>query len=70
MSWIFGYFGNTDQKQFTSPETPLYSFKDSNLILLAGGNKQTCFFKSNSMNSCVTTAGVGLLSILRMITKF
>jgi hypothetical protein len=62
MSWIFGYFGNTDQKQFTSPETPLYSFKDSNLILFACGNKQTCFLKSNASDSCWAVAGVGLKS--------
>ncbi len=60
MSWIFGYFGNTDQKQFTSPETPLYQFKDSNLILFAGGNSQTCFFKSNLLDSCWAVVGIGL----------
>jgi len=62
MSWIFGYFGITDQQNFISPENPLYLFKDSNLILFAGGNDQTCFFKSNSLNSCWAVAGVGLKS--------
>ena len=64
MSWILGYFGNTDQQKLTSPETPLYSFRDSNLILFAGGNQQTTFFKSNSLNSCWSVAGVGLISTL------
>ncbi|MBE0570335.1 MAG: hypothetical protein IH618_02230 [Ignavibacteriaceae bacterium] len=62
MSWIFGYFGITDRKNFTAPENPLYSFKDSNLILFAGGNNQTCFFKSNSLDSCWAVTGVGLKS--------
>lgn len=62
MSWLFGYFGNTNQKQFASPESPLYSFKDTNLILFAGGNRQTCFFKSESSSSCWIVAGVGLKS--------
>lgn len=63
MSWLFGYFGNTEQKKLTSPEIPLYSFKDENLILFAGGNEQTCFFKLDSMNSCVAVCGVGLNSV-------
>lgn len=62
MSWLFGYFGNTDQTQFDSPETHLCAFKDKNFVLFAGGNKQTCFFKSESFNSCWTVNGVGLLS--------
>jgi hypothetical protein len=60
MSWLFGYFGNTNQKQFASPESPLYSFKDTNLILFVGGNKQTSFFKSSAEDSCWAVTGVGL----------
>jgi hypothetical protein len=63
MSWLFGYFGNTEQQNFTSPENPLYQFKDSNLILFAGGNKQTCFFKSHIIDSCLAIVGVGLKSV-------
>jgi len=62
MSWLFGYFGSRSTLQIVSPETLLYSFKDSNLILFAGGNKQTCFLKSNTNDSCWTVAGVGLKS--------
>ncbi|HSW54100.1 MAG TPA: hypothetical protein VLH59_03350 [Ignavibacteriaceae bacterium] len=62
MSWLFGYFGNTERQKITSPDIPLYQFKDSNLILFAGGNNQTCFFKSNSLDSCWAVAGVGLKS--------
>ena len=60
MSWLFGYFGNTERQKITSPDTPLYQFKDSNLILFAGGNKQTFFFKSDTSDSCWAVAGVGL----------
>jgi hypothetical protein len=60
MSWIFGYFGNQSQLQISSPDTPLNSFKDSNLILFVGGNNQTCFFQSEAADSCWTVAGVGL----------
>ena len=60
MSWLFGYFGNTERQKITSPDTPLYQFKDSNLILFAGGNKQTCFFKSEIDDSCWAVTGVGL----------
>jgi len=60
MSWLFGYFGNTERQKITSPDTPLYQFKDSNLILFAGGNKQTFFFKSDTNDSCWAVAGVGL----------
>jgi hypothetical protein len=60
MSWLFGYFGDTNPKEFASPESPLYSFKNSNLILFAGRNKQTCFFQSDSPDSCWAVAGVGL----------
>ena len=60
MSWLFGYFGNTERQKITSPDTPLYKFKDSNLILFAGGNKQTCFFKSEIDDSCWAVTGVGL----------
>ena len=60
MSWIFGYFGNTIQKQFTSPEASRYTFKNSNFILFSGGNKQTCFFKSETDDSCWAVTGVGL----------
>lgn len=62
MSWLFGYFGNTERQKITSPDIPLYQFKDSNLILFAGGNNQTCFFKSNSLDSCWAVTGVGLKS--------
>lgn len=62
MSWLFGYFGNTEQQKITSTEIPLYQFKDSNLILFAGGNKQTCFFKSDTIDSCMAVVGVGLKS--------
>lgn len=62
MSWLFGFLGNTNQKQFSYPESPLYSFKDTNLILFAGGNIQTCFFKTDSTNSCQVVVGVGLKS--------
>jgi hypothetical protein len=64
MSWLLGYFGNFDQQNLTSPETLLYSFKDSNLILSAGGNQQTTFFRSNSLNSCWAVTGVGLISTM------
>lgn len=62
MSWIFGYIGNSHQLIIDPPETPIYQFKNSNLILFAGGNKQTCFFRSESSNSFWTVAGVGLKS--------
>lgn len=62
MSWLFGYFGNSKPQNFISPENPLYSFKDSNLILFAGGNRQTCFFKSDTLDSCLAVVGVGLKS--------
>lgn len=62
MSWIFGYFGKGVGKQINSPEIPLYYFKDSKFILFAGGNKQTCFFRSESQSSCWAVAGVGLKS--------
>jgi hypothetical protein len=64
MSWLLGYFGNTDQQKLTSPETPINAFRDSNLILFAGGNQQTTFFRSNSLNSCWSLDGVGLISRL------
>jgi len=60
MSWLFGYFGNQATSNIQSPEPPLFSFKSSNLILHAGGNKQTTFFKSNSLGSCWAIVGVGL----------
>jgi len=60
MSWLFGYFGNTEKQKITLPDIPLYQFKDSNIFLFAGGNKQTCFFKSDASNSCWAVAGVGL----------
>jgi hypothetical protein len=60
MSWIFGYFGNTKRQKITSPDTPLYTFKDSRLILFTGGNKQTSFFKTDSNDSCWAMVGVGL----------
>lgn len=60
MSWIFGYFGKTERQSISSPENPLYHFKDSNLILFAGGNKQTCFFQSDTKDSCWLLVGVGL----------
>jgi len=62
MSWIFGYFGNVSNRKIISPEAPHHSFKDSNLILFVGGNKQTSFLKSNQLNSCWAVAGVGLKS--------
>ncbi len=62
MSWILGYFGNSERQQITSPEIPLYQFKDSRLILLAGGSKQTCFFKSHSLDHCWAVAGLGIKS--------
>ncbi|MDZ7625094.1 MAG: hypothetical protein U5J96_11720 [Ignavibacteriaceae bacterium] len=62
MSWLFGYIGNTERQKITSPDIPLYQFKDSRLILFTGGNKQTCFFKSNSLDSCWAVTGVGLKS--------
>ena len=60
MSWIFGFFGNSEQQKITSPEIPLYQFKDSRLILFAGDNKQTCFFNANTSDFCWALAGVGL----------
>ena len=61
MSWIFGYFGKGERLQINSPETPIYSYQSSNLILYAGGNKQTVFYKSDALNSsCWAAAGVGL----------
>ncbi len=62
MSWIFGYIGKGIGLRINSPEIPLYSFKDSNLILFAGGNEQTCYFSPESSNSCWAVAGVGLKS--------
>ncbi|MDZ7623675.1 MAG: hypothetical protein U5J96_04400 [Ignavibacteriaceae bacterium] len=62
MSWLFGYIGNTERQKITSPDIPLYQFKDSNLILFAGGNNQTSFFKSNSLDSSWAVTGVGLKS--------
>ena len=62
MSWIFGYFGNRDRIKISSPETQLHTFQNSNLILYAGGNSETIFFKSDSLNSnCWTVAGVGII---------
>jgi len=63
MSWLFGYFGNSHQLIIDPPEIPIYQFKNSNLILIAGGNKQTCFSKSSSVKSCWAVVGVGLKSI-------
>jgi len=60
MSWLFGYFGNTERQKITSPDIPLYQFKDSRLILFSGGNKQTCFFKIDTNDSCWAVVGVGL----------
>lgn len=62
MSWIFGYYGNVSNRKINPPVTPHHSFKDSNLILSVGGNKQTSFLKSNQLNSCWAVAGVGLKS--------
>jgi hypothetical protein len=62
MSWIYGYIGNSHQLIIDPPETPIYQFKNSNLILFAGGNKQTCFFRLESSNSFWTVVGVGLKS--------
>lgn len=62
MSWIFGYFGNGNGLHICSPETPHHSFKDPNLILFVGGNKQTSFLRSNQPNSCWAVVGVGLKS--------
>ncbi len=62
MSWIFGYFGNVSIRKINSPEISHHSFKDSNLILFVGGNKQTSFLRSNQLNSCWAVAGVGLVS--------
>jgi len=61
MSWIFGYFGNRERHQIDSPETPIHSYQSYNLILYAGGNNQTVFHKSDTLNSsCWAAAGVGL----------
>ena len=61
MSWIFGYFGNRDRIKISSPETQLHTFQNSNLILYTGGNSETIFFKSDSLNTnCWAVAGVGL----------
>jgi len=61
MSWIFGYFGNRNRIKISSPETQLHTFQNSNLILYAGGNNETIFFKSDSLNSnCWAVAGVGI----------
>lgn len=62
MSWLFGYFGNTDRLEITSPDIPLYQFKNPNLVLFSGGNTKTSFFKSNSPESCWAVVGVGLES--------
>jgi hypothetical protein len=70
MSWLLGYFGNTDQQNLTSHEIPLYSFRDSNLILFVGGNQQTTFFRSNSLNSCWAVTGVGLMSTMEEYKVF
>lgn len=62
MSWIFGYFGNRERLQIDSPETPIYSYQSSNLVLYAGGNNLTVFHKSGALNSsCWAAAGVGLV---------
>ena len=62
MSWIFGYNGNRNRIKISSPETPLHTFQNSNLILYAGGNSETIFFKSDSLNSnCWAVAGVGII---------
>jgi len=62
MSWLFGYFGNSQKLKIEPPEIPIHQFKNSNLILFAGGNKQTCFSKSPSVDSCWAVVGVGLKS--------
>jgi len=62
MSWIFGYFGNRNRIKISSPETQLHTFQNSNLMLYAGGNSETIFFKSDSLKSnCWAVAGVGLI---------
>ena len=61
MSWIFGYFGNRDRLQIKSPETPIHSYQNSDLIFYTGGNNNTVFHKSDALNSnCWAVAGVGL----------
>ena len=61
MSWIFGYFGNVERFKINSPETAIHSFKSSNLLLYAGGNKQTVFHKADNLNSnCWVAVGVGI----------
>ena len=61
MSWIFGYFGNRERHQIDLPETPIFSYQSSNLILYAGGNNQTIFHRSDTLySSCWAAAGVGL----------
>lgn len=62
MSWIFGYFGNRNRIKISSPETPLHIFQNSSFILYAGGNRETLFVKSDTLNSsCWAVAGVGLI---------
>ena len=62
MSWIFGYFSNLNRIKISSPETQLHTFQNSKLILYAGGNSETIFFKSDSLNlNCWAVAGVGII---------
>ena len=61
MSWIFGYYGKGIGLRINPPEIPLYSFRESSLILYAGGNKQTCLSRSESLSSCWAVVGVGLI---------
>ena len=61
MSWILGYFGNRDRLQLSSPETPLHTFQDPNLILFVGGNTETIFYKADFLKAgCWAVAGIGL----------
>lgn len=61
MSWIFGYYGNRNRIKLSSPETPLHTFQNLNLIFYAGGNYETIFFKSDPPISFLSVAGVGLI---------
>lgn len=60
MSWIFGYLGNTERLNISSPpEKPLHSVKNSGLQLYCGGNDRTSFHSVGQKQSGWTVVGIG-----------
>jgi asparagine synthetase B (glutamine-hydrolysing) len=63
MSWIFGYFGNTQDFDIVPPENSLYEFKNSKLIINSGGYSGTLFFNIKPNGEGWAVSGVGLKRI-------